>query len=507
MENAGRLQLMIEAAQAVLVTLTEHDFFSLISFSKDATPVVDCTADFEDGLVRATSYNKAEAKAKLAQLKASGGTNYEAGFRRAFDVLDKGRGSSQASKCRTAILFLTDGARTQGSNPVPIVSELNTDDIGAHVFTYALGDNVGSSEGELVELACQNRGAYSHIADGGNLIAKMGSFYQVVAAGLDSEEIVWSTPYPDSTGLIGRNTLLITLSLPVYARDFTFNGVTTDLLLGVMGLDVMLEEFSDVMLPLETDNSYGFLVDKAGAALSHPRLDAIDSVDKATRLDVALVETETTADQAKFEASVRPGLISGTPGNAKINIDRTKLRGGSGSGVEVSKGVDITYYWQAAGPFVVSLAHHESDTNTYTLAEPASRSHDSWYHRLPLYQQSVLAQGNVSYGPEGTTDVTWNTSTYFLPDRAFEDPFKFSQTAETRGFVNVLHDYMNRRSQVNAMVTGGSGVRAGVRAQVDFGAQHITPLWLGAEQSFPDMKVSQVFSKSCRSSSQRAWAK
>ena len=77
-----RLSLAQQAAKAVITTLSNNDFVGVASFSNSATAL------HVDQLERATSNKKTTLIEHIDALEAYGDTNYEAAFRKGFDMIN-----------------------------------------------------------------------------------------------------------------------------------------------------------------------------------------------------------------------------------------------------------------------------------------------------------------------------------------------------------------------------------------------------------------------------------
>lgn len=79
----------------------------------------------------------------LGEQFAFGGTNFEDGLVKAFDILDNSRNSTQSySGCKTAIIFLSDGFPNVGVSDAASLAQLVEDRntiYDGRLFTFALG--------------------------------------------------------------------------------------------------------------------------------------------------------------------------------------------------------------------------------------------------------------------------------------------------------------------------------------------------------------------------------
>jgi len=229
-----RIDKLKLAAKRVISTLGISDYFSVVSFNSEASKLG--TKDLL--LTRATDDNKNDALKYIDTLIPSGGTIYNSGFQKAFDIFSESNLNEISSGCRQAILFVTDGSmqdiestlyqnidreRAQYSNEPPAI------------FTYSFG---GSAPEDVPKnLACRYGGVWSRISDEENLADSMGAYYKYFSYGLggdstsDSTFVAWVSPYISATG----GSLVTTASAPVYDRS-----VDPPVLAGVVGFDFTL---------------------------------------------------------------------------------------------------------------------------------------------------------------------------------------------------------------------------------------------------------------------------
>jgi len=132
-------------------------------------------------------------------------------------------------------MFLTDGTPTSG---IIIEEELKhfIDNLyfikKAIIFAYSLGPNSLSNIPQSI--ACMRNGIFEWIQDVNELYLKLNSYFVILSLGMDISKPLWVEPYIDASGL-GEMT---TCSIPVYDRS-----VTPFIFLGVIGIDVLVDEF------------------------------------------------------------------------------------------------------------------------------------------------------------------------------------------------------------------------------------------------------------------------
>lgn len=241
----SRWDVTKRALISMVDTLASFDFVNIVTFSDSADRLV------KDGsLLSGTNANRAFLKKALDDIFPVGTTNFEAGFKEAFDILthacDEDPERQGCSNCRKVIFFLTDGKDTSKDKGASIkathmLHEIEHyqrklfDETGsrAQIFTFSMGDN--SDDSIPRQIACANEGAWSYIGAGMDALTAMNSYYRFLTDPATSSRTVWLEPYEDHGGL-GNIT---TVARPVYSKG------TQDLdgvFLGVAAHDVLLSE-------------------------------------------------------------------------------------------------------------------------------------------------------------------------------------------------------------------------------------------------------------------------
>ena len=110
--DVTRLDVMKNAAKAVLDTLYKYDYATVVDFNTEAD-------SYSSTLLSVTDKNRCELENCIDSLVASGSTNYASAFEKAFDVMSASMIAGDTSDCSTQIiLFLTDGESTAGRNDI-----------------------------------------------------------------------------------------------------------------------------------------------------------------------------------------------------------------------------------------------------------------------------------------------------------------------------------------------------------------------------------------------------
>jgi len=118
-----------------------------------------------------TPLNRARLKKFIGGLRPGGSTNFEAGFEKAFDILDEAERVGESSFCQSVILFMTDGQASDPTSTVnlrnggPYTSSNPQTEAGRYtrIFTYSFGG--GAESTAMRSIACNNGGVFHQISD------------------------------------------------------------------------------------------------------------------------------------------------------------------------------------------------------------------------------------------------------------------------------------------------------------------------------------------------------
>uniref|UniRef100_A0A8C8SJH0 VWFA domain-containing protein n=1 Tax=Pelusios castaneus TaxID=367368 RepID=A0A8C8SJH0_9SAUR len=252
------LKLIRTSVIEMLETLSDDDFVNVVSFNNNAQNV-SCF----NHLVQANVRNKKKLKEAVYKISAKGITDYKKGFSYAFEQLLNH--SVSRANCNKIIMLFTDGGEERAQE---IFHKYNKDK-KVRVFTFSVGQH-NYDKGPIQWMACQNKGT----------VCISLSLYQykeyldvlgrpMVLAGDRAKQVQWTNVYLDALEL----GLVITGTLPVFNLTKDQYGRTNQLILGVMGVDVSLEDIKK-LTPRFTlcPNGYYFAIDPNGYVLLHPDL-------------------------------------------------------------------------------------------------------------------------------------------------------------------------------------------------------------------------------------------
>ncbi|KRX09880.1 hypothetical protein PPERSA_05272 [Pseudocohnilembus persalinus] len=156
---AGKMNMAKNAALTVVESLTYSDYFQLILFNDDAETITG-----ENVLIQATIENKAKFTSLIEEIQEKGGTNFEAAFVKAFNIMDEtfddeSSGSDNYKNCLNVILFMTDGKISSGEDNQSLLLNMiatRNSYYKAFIFTYSLGTDADVDLPN--QISCENRG-------------------------------------------------------------------------------------------------------------------------------------------------------------------------------------------------------------------------------------------------------------------------------------------------------------------------------------------------------------
>nr|XP_033814818.1 voltage-dependent calcium channel subunit alpha-2/delta-1 isoform X1 [Geotrypetes seraphini] len=256
------LKLIRTSVSEMLETLSDDDYVNVASFSNNAQDVSCFTH-----LVQANVRNKKVLQEAVHKMGAKGMTDYKKGFSFAFDQLLNFNVSR--ANCNKIIMLFTDGGEEKAQE---IFKKYNNDK-KVRIFTFSVGQH-NYDKGPIKWMACNNKGYYYEIPSIGAIRINTQEYLDVlgrpmVVAGEKAKQVQWTNVYLDALEL----GLVITGTLPVFNLTKNHNGHKNLLILGVMGVDVSLEDIKR-LTPHFTlcPNGYYFAIDPNGYVLLHPNL-------------------------------------------------------------------------------------------------------------------------------------------------------------------------------------------------------------------------------------------
>merc|ERR1719228_2519278 len=303
----------------IMETLGEDDFVTVLTFSDETRPLVECFTD-ENGepeLVQATTENIAEFTEAVNNIETMEIANFTSALTEAFTLLERYRTKKIGAESNQAIMLVTDGVPYTYET---IFQEYNQPHKPVRVFTYLIGREISDLEAAKW-MACENKGYFTHVTTLAEVKEQVLKYIPVMARPLvllrEQHPIRWTGVYADievpndrSLWLIGLKKptkrkviheaqgregsfkgykLMTSVSIPVYnKKNHTtievlglkpneianpFGQVRIAELLGVAGTDVPIAEIEKLIPPYKLGvNGYSFAVNNNGYILYHPDL-------------------------------------------------------------------------------------------------------------------------------------------------------------------------------------------------------------------------------------------
>uniref|UniRef100_A0A8B9VYG3 Calcium voltage-gated channel auxiliary subunit alpha2delta 2 n=1 Tax=Anas zonorhyncha TaxID=75864 RepID=A0A8B9VYG3_9AVES len=257
------LKLMKTSVYEMLDTLSDDDYVNVASFNEKAKPV-SCFKH----LVQANIRNKKVFKEDVQGMVAKGTTDYKAGFEYAFDQLQNS--NITRANCNKMIMMFTDGGEDRVQD---VFEKYNWPNKTVRVFTFSVGQH-NYDVTPLQWMACANKGYYFEIPSIGAIRINTQEYLDVlgrpmVLAGNRAKQVQWTNVYQDALGL----GLVVTGTLPVFNLTEDSSDRKNQLILGVMGIDVALNDIKKLTPRYNLGaNGYVFAIDLNGYVLLHPNL-------------------------------------------------------------------------------------------------------------------------------------------------------------------------------------------------------------------------------------------
>ncbi|TWW62056.1 Voltage-dependent calcium channel subunit alpha-2/delta-2 [Takifugu flavidus] len=294
------LKLIKASVMEMLDTLSDDDYVNVARFNEKAEAVVPCFKH----LVQANVRNKKIFKDAVQQMQAKGTTDYKSGFHFAFNQLLNKTNVPRAN-CNKIIMLFTDGGEDRAQD---VFMQYNWPNKTVRVFTFSVGQH-NYDVTPLQWIACTNKGYYFEIRSICAIRINTQEYLDVlgrpmVLAGSDAKQVQWTNVYQDALGL----GMVITGTLPVFNLTMK-GGSQNQLILGVMGVDVHLDEIKRITPRYNLGaNGYIFAIDANGYLLLHPNLQPkLVNLPEPVTLDFLDAEVEDSSKEEQYIDDVYRG--------------------------------------------------------------------------------------------------------------------------------------------------------------------------------------------------------
>ncbi|XP_033726771.1 VWFA and cache domain-containing protein 1-like [Pecten maximus] len=435
------MKIAQDAANTVLETLNPNDRVSVVAFESSAEIVgTSGRRCLGTELALATPLNQKYLKERINSITTGLATNYNDALTKAFDVFNSSSYLSNGTQREQVILFLTDGKKTPGGDPLITIAERNQA-LGNRImiFTYALGDSFDANDKKLLEdMASQTKtdasygeikvGEYKQILDPNLLRNSMASYYNRFSSNRHRTEPVFSVPYIDLFGL----GLITSVCVPVYRGSGD--------LMGVACSDVtMADLLSDITYFNQGELSYAFIADQYGRTLMHPQLPQLSSVTD----DQIFVHVD-HLERSSGAANVIKEMLKGTTDKSTFISKRTIPRGNVlYEGIE-TRSVMSTYAWGTVPNSNLSMAVVVGEGDSLARLQAMTPNADVFhYHRVDL------DTSQTSFCKHFNRYSTKDFSVVMLTPGAFKDPVNYLNTYETRQMIENYESFLRGTTSLN----------------------------------------------------------
>lgn len=193
--------------KSLLDTFSNNDFFNILTYAANVTPLVNC---FKDELVQATPENIKVFNDHMGDMVHEGyanTTHIKLAIQQGFRILEKyriKRDCSSEKPCNQAIMLITDNIQGNFSDFFEQHNRANEN--GTHIpvrmFTYLLGKDQ-SNVMEMDTIACSNRGRFAHIQTLDEVQEKVLEYVKTIALPLVLQGVkhppTWTHAFKDVT--------------------------------------------------------------------------------------------------------------------------------------------------------------------------------------------------------------------------------------------------------------------------------------------------------------------
>jgi len=200
----------------IMETLGEDDFVTVLTFSDETRPLVDCFTD-ENGepeLVQATTENIAEFTEAVNNIETMEIANFTSALTEAFALLERYRTKKIGAESNQAIMLVTDGVPYTYET---IFQEYNQPHKPVRVFTYLIGREISDLEAAKW-MACENKGYFTHVTTLAEVKEQVLKYIPVMARPLvllrETHPVRWTGVYADIEVPNDRSLWVIGLKKP-----------------------------------------------------------------------------------------------------------------------------------------------------------------------------------------------------------------------------------------------------------------------------------------------------
>ncbi|XP_059146243.1 voltage-dependent calcium channel subunit alpha-2/delta-3-like [Physella acuta] len=289
-----RFVIATSTVSKILETLSDEDYFNIITFSDEARYVDEC---FNDTLISANADNIKLLEEKIDNIMPRANANFEKALTKAFQLFLKEEAEfGGQTLCNRAIIIVTDGAP---ENFEQVFYRFNWPHKLTRVFTFLIGKEVPENR-QTKWMACVNKGEFTHISTRADVQENVQKYIKVLSRPLALKKVehkVWSSVYLDymteknpikipisrphhlDANYDDQSTyeglgLVMSFSMPVYdVRDKVgeLEEVPDRNLIGVVGTDIRINDIIKMLPTFKLGvHGYAFGITNHGYVLFHP---------------------------------------------------------------------------------------------------------------------------------------------------------------------------------------------------------------------------------------------
>ncbi|XP_065176814.1 voltage-dependent calcium channel subunit alpha-2/delta-3-like isoform X1 [Sycon ciliatum] len=481
MDDDGRMGIAKAAAKQIINSLTRDDQVNVICSRgnyinsggnrRSYDPVVlGCN---KKKFMRATPSNRAQLISSIdAQEGYGSGEEHNTALNTLISLFPTA--TDGTGGCEKILIVLTDGKDTDPRNYKHVCYDRNRGTYGcvllrtefseiystvsfAHTSSRKIkvvGIEVGDEGSTLPgKLGCDNGGVYIQLRSSDNIRSMMSPYYSYLArlANTDNDQISPTAPYVDVSGL-GR---IITLSRAIYDPQ------DAQTLLGVVGVDAVLDDLENTLLDDQFGLSYAFLIDTEGRAIVHPRLKpSSELVDDPVYPRISSLEVHDGLP-VEFDQTngILADLMAQKTGQRTVTGPRAQQLGGLEDGVKWINNVRFTYHFSSvrstdyAFAFVLTEADASQVMLSNTMYTPG-QAHN-YYHEISKYDSATRTTIGYTTNSNNYNNlaVALKASTFKLAGQAFCDPTQYLLSDEPNS--TLVDSYYNSGAMLAACDAGG----------------------------------------------------
>lgn len=210
-----RLEIGKKLIEFILDTLSDNDFFNVLTFSKKEHFLFDENDSKYKGIfVQAGKENKMAFKKRLEEFKStSQQAKLENPLRTVFNLFNE---NLTRSNCNKIIMIITDG---HADNVDPVFEEFNSEK-RIRVFSFKIGRDM-TDPSIIKQLACKNNGEYYHVVTLTDINEHVYEYISVLSRPMalnNVRETAWSNVF---IGYLDKE-LKIAVARPAF-RDVVYN--------------------------------------------------------------------------------------------------------------------------------------------------------------------------------------------------------------------------------------------------------------------------------------------